>query len=421
MTTTLEVNMLELSRQIGDYWASAATGDGAADYTTIVDELLNAKASDWISDAPAEMYDRITSGTYDEEERKISSLSTNTLTVLAHKGKIVDEVTYEIHRMFSASEKRRALIFAAKHGFPSIFERIRDETKTVGNWLRNACVEIWTSASYPDYFRVSDLTAAVNTTAPYYSRGSSSAKLTGSAGYLYQNSVQNIDLLQLAGGRLTFTAEVWANVASDARLSIYDGTTTTYSSYHTGGDTREKLTVSATIAASPSEVRFAIHRGATSTVYTDDWRVYGPTRDRIYIGDIGLAQGKPHRISQSADAAIQNEPWHLFHKYDVQDGWLHLPEGSPNCRLRIEGIGYLDFIKDGAVSTDWAAVVDIDSPQTEILIAEAVMYLYTQMILPNFTSGDRENFVEILKYWASELNRRRGKFGMPTPPPSVIW
>ena len=421
MTTSLETLLGDLSKQIGDYWASAATSGGSS--TIIVDTALKAKANDWISDAPQEMYDRITSLTYDEEERKISSLdnSDGTLTTLAHGGTIATATTYEIHRMFSASEKRRALVYAARQGFPYIFERIIDDSKTVGNWLRNGCVEIWTVSTWPASFAVSALTCAKNTTAPYFSRGLSSAKLTGSAGYLYQSTTEVSELIELAGQSLTFTAEVWSDTASDTRLSIYDGTTTTYSSYHTGGDTREKLTVSATIATSPSQVRFAIHRGASSTAYTDDWRVYGPIRDKVYIGDIGLAQDKPHRVSQAADAAIHNEPWHLLHKYRVQDGWLYLHEGSANCRLRLEGIGYLNFLVSGAVSTAWAAVIDINSPQTEILVAEAIMYLYTQMILPNFTSGDRESFVEILNYWASELNRRRAKFGMPAPLPSVIW
>jgi len=143
MSVTLESVMLELSRQIGDFWASAATSGGSS--TTIVDTALMAKANDWISDAPAEMHDRITSLTYDEEERKISSLdnSDGTLTTLAHGGTIATATTYEIHRMFSASEKRRALVYAARQGFPYIFERIIDESKTVGNWLRNGSVEAW--------------------------------------------------------------------------------------------------------------------------------------------------------------------------------------------------------------------------------------------------------------------------------------
>ncbi len=93
-----------------------------------MDTALVAKANDWISDSPQEMYDFISSGTYDGEERKISSLdnTTGTLTVLAHTGQIASAVTYEVHRLFTPSEKRRALIYAAKATFPYIFKKVRD-------------------------------------------------------------------------------------------------------------------------------------------------------------------------------------------------------------------------------------------------------------------------------------------------------
>src|SRR3972149_846942 len=117
MSTTLEAAVVELSKQIGDYWASNATSAGAAGGTTVVDTLLKAKANDWIS---LEAYDRLTSGTYDNEERKISSLdnTTGTITVLAHGGQVASGVTYEIHRLFTATEKLRALVNAAAHISP---------------------------------------------------------------------------------------------------------------------------------------------------------------------------------------------------------------------------------------------------------------------------------------------------------------
>ena len=45
MSTTLKAAMQELSKQIGDYWASTATSNGAAGGTTIVDTALKAKAT----------------------------------------------------------------------------------------------------------------------------------------------------------------------------------------------------------------------------------------------------------------------------------------------------------------------------------------------------------------------------------------
>ena len=144
MATSLSALMTLLSKEMGDYWASTTTSSGST--TTVVDTALMAKENDWIGD---ECYDRITSGTYDEEEHKISSLdnSSGTLTVLAHGGTIASSVTYEVHRLFNASEKRRALVHAAKSSFPHLFKQVRDITKISGNWLKDGSLEIWTSSS----------------------------------------------------------------------------------------------------------------------------------------------------------------------------------------------------------------------------------------------------------------------------------
>jgi hypothetical protein len=428
MSTTLATARQELSRQIADYWASTTTTAGNAGGTTYIDTALMAKANDWVSDAPQEVYDLITSvssGSNLDNERKLYELdsTTGTITSLAHTGQVLVSTGYEIHRLFSASEKRRALIHACKAGFPYIFKQVRDTSLTVGNWLRNGDLESnWLTTATNTYWVAATSTLTQYTTAPYFTRGATSMRITGSAGSVYQSNTENVDLMDLAGNSVTFEADVWNNIASDTRLSIYDGTTTTYSSYHSGGSSFERLSVTATIADSPASVKFSIHRGATSTVYADDFRVIGPSRDKLYIGDLGLALNYPHEIRQSADSSIDDEPWQLIREYEIgSDGYLYLGEGSDDYRLRICGIGYLDFLASGVSSTAWTATVDIDSPQTEILIAEAVMYLYIQMISPNYTSGDRDSFAKILQYWEAELDNRRQKFGMKAPLATVKW
>ena len=425
MSTTLENCMIELSKQIGDYWASTTTA-GTGSSTTVIDTALKAKMNDWVSGLPTEPYDRLTSGTYDNEERLITALdnTTGTLTVLAHGGTVGPSITYEVHRMFNASEKMRALVYAARAGFPYIFKKVRDTSNTVGNWLRNGDFETWTLTTIPDnWAKTGTPTVSENTTAPYFTRGSSSCKIITALGTVYQSNTEVSDLAELAGHSVTFSAQVWSDTASDTRLSIYDGTTTTYSSYHTGGDTFEELSVTATIASSPSSVKFTIHKaGAATIVYVDDCRVIGPSRDKIYIGDLSLAQNYPHEIFESADSSIDSEPWARIRNYEIgSDGYLYLHEGSDDSRLRIIGIGYLSFPVTGTLAMDWALTVDINAPQTDILVAEAIVYLYTQMILPNFTSGDKEKFAPALNYWAQELERRRIKFGMRTPPATVTW
>lgn len=425
MSITLENAQIELSKQLGDFWNSTTTSEGST--TAVIDTALKAKANDWIADAPQEMMDRITSGTYDNEERKISSLdnTSGTLTTLAHGGTIATAVTYEVHRLFSASEKRRALIYAARHSYPSLFSVIKNESLSVGNWLRNGDVEIWASSSYPDYWRVSAVTATKTSTAKCFKRGAYSCALSTAAGYLYQDWTYSDDLKELRGKTVTFTAQGYSSVASSLRLAIYDGITTTYSDYHAGSSVWTQddtpLKVQATISEDATDVAFRVYY-ASGTCYVDDLRVYTPNRDKLYLGDLGLVNNRPHRISQSYDVYSQYEPWEVLHKWDVdKDGYLYLQEGTTNNRLRVEGIGYLDFLASGVSSELWTAAIDITTQQLDILVAEAIMYLYVQMISPNYTAGERNNFSQMLKYWAAELDERRAKYGMISPKGTVKY
>jgi hypothetical protein len=284
MTITLSEARKQLSREIGDYWDSTTTSGGSS--TTVVDTALKAKSNDWISDAPQEMSDLITSGTYIDEERKISSLdnTSGTLTTLAHGGTIATAVTYEVHRMFSASEKRLALIKSAKDAFPAIFKKVRDVTKQIDS---------------------DDITTGID------------------------------------------------------------------------------------------------------------------------ISALGLLNNTPSRISQAATATATDKDWVVLRNWHIEsDGKLYLHEGTSDYYLKIEGIGYLDFLSVTTpypVSTAWTATIAIDIPQLYILTAQAVMYLYVQMIMPNYTSGERDQFAKILQYWQTELADRKGRYAMVPPSPTVDW
>jgi len=145
MTTTLANCRILLSKEIGDFWAGDSTTPATPATTTLTDTALSAKAADWITD---ETYDLITDATVNkDEERKVSALASGALTMLAHGSNNVAGVAYEIHRLFNASEKRRALIHAAFASFPHIFTEVRDESMVSGNWLKDGSFEIWTSDS----------------------------------------------------------------------------------------------------------------------------------------------------------------------------------------------------------------------------------------------------------------------------------
>ena len=98
----------------------------------------------------------------------------------------------------------------------------------------------------------------------------------------------------LAGEGVGFTAKVTTSVASQVRIAIYDGSTTTYSSYHTGGGGMETLTVSATLGATATECTFRIIVEQNGTAYADEaYGYFGQTSDALERDDFSETQVNP--------------------------------------------------------------------------------------------------------------------------------
>lgn len=427
MTTTLAVNRIELSKQINDSWASTTTSVGAGDGTTIIDTALIAKQNVWIG---KDMYTLITESgdTSEDDERQIISLagsgSTGTLTTLAHTGQIGSGKDYEIHRLFTASDKRRALISAARMAYPHIHEKIWDESMVSGNWLKDGSFEIWTSSSNLTHWTENTVTVTQTTTSPNYKHGLTSARLDTSAGTVVQSITEWDDLKRLAGETVTFSLQVKCDTADCLRISVKDGVNDeVFSSYHPGDSAwtqddprNDNMYVTTFMDWNATEITFTIyHDVAAGTSYVDDARVIGPYQPRIFIDQLGLAQEKPVQVEIEPFNYSTDEPWAIVFnsRVDPELGYLYLPSSvQRDRRLRIKGIGYLDFLVLGASSDSWAATININSPQTDILIAQAIVYLYTQMSLPNFSRNDQTDFQQMIGFWDGELRKRIGKFGM---------
>lgn len=426
MSTSIYNVEVELSKQLGDYWDSTTTGTGST--TSLVDTALMQQTGDWLDTDHTVCWDMITSGTYDEQERRITDLNTDQgyITTLAHGGAIASSVTYRIHRLgFSASDKRRAIVWAAKNRIhPALYERVRDESRVSGNWLIDGSFEKWTDSTTPTYWTDSTVTATQTTTSPYYKHGATSCKLDTAAGYIYQSISEWDDLKRLAGKAVTFTLQGWCDTDDALRIAIYDGTDTTYSSYHDSyaensawTEDNDPLTVTATIADNPTAIQFRIYlASATATAYVDDARVIGPVQPRIYIGDLSFVDNKPTQVLMEASNYSQHEPWQLLDGivYDQESGYMYIPNIYPrDRRLRILGKSYLNFYdSDGAAGTDWDDTINVNSPQLEILVAEAAIYLCNQKIMPTSTTGETDMWKEARAYWMEELRIRKGKFAM---------
>jgi hypothetical protein len=436
MSTTLENAMIELSKQLGDYHTGTTTSAGAAGGTTVIDTALKAKANDWVE--TGEAYTRITSGTYDEQERKISSLdnSTGTLTTLAHGGQIASGVTYEVHRLFTADKKREALVWAARNGFPNIFQEVWDESLVSGNWLKDGSFESWSSATALSHWIGSNATLEQTTTASYYKHGSTSCKLQVTIGpggaSLYQNISKFEDLQFLRGKNATFTCQGHCNKTTALRLSINDGTTQTYSDYHAGDSAwteddprNDSFYVTQYIDPNATEVTCTIHLDSVlpaPTAYVDDARLLSYPRGRLYIGTLGLHNNHPHRVEMEPSYYSQEEEWLKLAGWTVDEtnGYLYLPTRyQSDRRLRIRGLKTLDFLSSGSSSTDWSATIALDQPQLDILVAQAAFYLYGQMIVPNFDTGENQAFSNAYAYWRDRLAEVKAKHARKSPPATI--
>jgi len=434
MSTTLLNAEVALSKDIGDYWASTTTSAGNVGGTTLVDTALMAKANDWITD---EAYDMLTEepagAAAIDEERKISSLdnSTGTLTTLAHGGQIPSGIDYRVHRLFSASDKRIALIEAAKNVYPACFKEIQDESLVSGNWLKDGSFEVWSSSTKLTYWTETTSTVTRTYTAGLFKHGSYAAVLSTAAGTLSRTITNDDDLMRLAGKTVTFTVQGKCATANCLRIGIYDGTTTTYSSYldQTTGWTEddEPLKVVATIQDHPSAVTFYIyHDVAAGVSYVDDARAITSENPGLYIGNLGLHANRPHQVSIEPCDYHVGSSWEVVRDWIVNAsaGYIYLPDSvTKDLNLRVRGIGYLDFYTVGTTTpaTTWTATIDLDEPQLKILSAEAALYLYTQMSLPNYETGTRDDFAKGASYWANECEKRKAKFGMKSPSATVSW
>ncbi|GAH10140.1 unnamed protein product, partial [marine sediment metagenome] len=224
MTTSLANCRVELSKQLNDYWASTTTSSG--DASSLIDTALKIFQPAWINKWT---WDLITDDghTREDEERRITSLDNSsgdcTLTV-AHTGTLGTSCDYEIHRLFSASEKRIALIAAARMAWPYIHEKVWDESLVSGNWLKDGSFELWNSTGTSlTYWSKANSVIAKTTGSPYYKHGATSCKISGNTEEVTQSISNWDDLKRLAGQSVTFSIQAWCDTAECLRISINDG------------------------------------------------------------------------------------------------------------------------------------------------------------------------------------------------------
>ncbi len=360
------------------------------------------------------------------DERLVVSLdnSTGTLTTLAFDDDVGADVDYRLTRLFSPSDYRKALIHAAKDVYPALHKRIRNEAKRAGNWLKDGSFEAWSDTDALSYWTESSLTLDRTSNLEYVVHGTYSCAITGE-GYLEQTSVvENEDLRHLRGKSVTFKARGWCDTANSLRLSISDGITETFSSYHPGDsawdDDASSWEVTAAISSKATEVTVRIYNdNAGAESYVDDARLLSGSYDKVFIGDLNIDRHMPIAVSYNTGDIVSGA-WVPVKAEAPGDGYLYL-RAPGDAYLRIEGMGHLAFESAGVESDSWEAEIDISQPQLQILTAQAALYLCQQLALPNMISGNNEAYIEAYNFWSQELARRKAKFAMQRPLARSVW
>ena len=124
MATLMSEMLTLLGGDLDDGWTGTTSAAGNANKLTLEDNDLQEKVADWVGDG---MIVYITSGTDSGATRVVDSLSGTTLTVKnAFSALIASGVTYEIHRLFTRTQKLVSLRNSAPLICPGIHAVVRD-------------------------------------------------------------------------------------------------------------------------------------------------------------------------------------------------------------------------------------------------------------------------------------------------------
>ncbi len=127
MATLMSAMLTLLGEDVDDSWTGTTTSQGAADKLDLIDDALYEKVADWIADGMIVYLPDGPSGSGSAETRVADALSGNTLDVkTAFSVRVESGVSYEIHKLFTRSQKLIALRNSAALICPGIHTVVRD-------------------------------------------------------------------------------------------------------------------------------------------------------------------------------------------------------------------------------------------------------------------------------------------------------
>ena len=416
---------------MGDYASGTTTSGGAAGGGTFIDSVLGNRPDAYYED----WWAKITSGTYVDQVRRISTFaqSTGTVTPFASfGGTIATSVTYELHRI-NPDDKDQAIKQVLRQLYPTLHKPYYNDTLVTGNWLRNGNFEDWTVTTIPDsWAKTGSLTCVEQTGTTLKRYGAKALKATAGAAtqYAYQSQLEIPELLDLRGQEATFRAWVYTATASNCRLQIYDvneaaTATTTNSAYHTGNSRWQLLEVKRTLPDDLSTVEFRLTVDVNGAIgYFDLARAWGPTKNELYLPasgwkDISLVdiqysgRGKTSTSGEDLDPCDDlGNSFSLIPSYDhrkIDDGTdkrIRFGQNySKGYKVVLRGMTYLTQPASDSATTE------VDEPQVNLVVASAIHWLYSAM--PHGLPADEIGRAkEQGDFWRGVVKELKGEHGM---------
>ena len=402
-TTTGEVLLQRLGEKVGDYYLLTTSSAGNAGGTTIVDTSLPNLPGGDDDDAFGNLYAGIKSGTNDGEVRRTTrtgyAQSTGTLTVAeAYTGQVASGVTFELHR-FDPVEMRTCIGRAIGNLADVLYLPTLDETLFVDDQLSNTDFETWSGGS-PSSWTLSGAGASETQETSRVYHGSNSLKQDSAAAVCRnsQNVYTAVNVSKLANKSVRFKMWVFATAANVARIGItLDGSTYSYSSYHTGNGDWELLSATVTFSTSATELSAVCEVATgTKTGYFDGGRGAGFFVGPVYRYTIPTAMVRgPHFVEFQAS---DDGPW-------LPLGFEAVPgEGDI---MRLTGKGLL------TVPTTDAATVELGENEVRLVVAEAARELYHINSAPQRAGGSqRAEFQQRAVEYAEEVRDLKASSGI---------
>jgi hypothetical protein len=191
---------------------------------------------------------------------------------------------------------------------------------------------------------------------------------------------------------------VYSTAGNTARIRLdWDGTNFANSSYHTGADQWELLTLTASVPTTATQVKAICEVAANGTAYFDAGSL---TIMPVYRYTIPATMLKgPYYLSQQADEYDPSGPYYPLSQQNYP---------VAGRRLQLEGIGVLT---NPATDT---ATIEIGAPQVDYLVALAARNL-NRILASRAAVQQRDRYLADAQMWEKAARELIGPPGVAMP------